>query len=112
MDTLDRRKLLVAEPNPDGTLDYLSTLEGEIASLKGCPGAAASIGLVYVPDKEILSPPSFSRYLDALAEETWDNLEGVAVTILGDINNEWWPAGSGSRCRRNPSSCRGSTHIP
>ena len=88
MDTLDRRRLLATRPNPDANLDYLATLEGEIASLKGCPGATASIGLVYVPDKEILAPASFSRYLDALAEETWDSLEGVAVTVLGDINNE------------------------
>lgn len=88
MDTLDRRKLLATKPNPDGTLDYLAALEGEIAPLKGCPGATASIGLVYVPDKAILAPASFSRYLEALSKETWDSLEGVAVTVLGDINNE------------------------
>ena len=88
MDTLDRRKLLVTGPNPDATLDYLAALEGEIAPLKGCPGTAASIRLVYVPDKAVLSAASFSRYLEALAEETWDSLEGVAVTVLGDINNE------------------------
>ena len=88
MNTLDRRKLLATEPNPDANLDYLAALEGEIAPLKGCPGTAASICLVYVPDKAVLSPASFSRYLESLAEETWDSLEGVAVTVLGDINNE------------------------
>ena len=88
MNTLDRRKLLATRPNPDGTLDYLATLEGEIAPLKGCPGTAARIGLVYVPDKGILAPASFGRYLEALAEVSWDSLEGVAVTVLGDINNE------------------------
>ena len=88
MDTLDRRKLLVTEPNPDANLDYLAALEGEIAPLEGCAGTAASIRLVYVPDKAILSPASFSRYLDALGKETWVSLEGVAVTVLGDINNE------------------------
>ena len=88
MDTLDRRKLLPTEPNRDASLDYLATLDGEIAPLEGCAGTAASICLVYVPDKAILPPASFSRYLEMLAKETWDSLEGVAVTVLGDINNE------------------------
>lgn len=87
----DRRKLLVAEVNPDANLDYLTALDGEIASLKGCAAGAASIRLVYVPDKAVLPPAGFSRYLEALGKETWESLEGVAVTILGDINNEVVP---------------------
>jgi 7-cyano-7-deazaguanine reductase len=91
MDTLDRRKLLVTEANPDANLDYLAALDGDIAPLKGCAGGTASLRLVYVPDKAVLPPAGFSRYLEALGKETWVSLEGVAVTVLGDINNELVP---------------------
>ena len=91
MDTLDRRKLLVTESNLDANLDYLAALDGGIAPLKGCAGSNASIYLVYVPDKAVLSPASLSRYLEALAGEAWRSLEDVAVTVLGDINNEVVP---------------------
>ena len=42
----------------------------------------------YVPDKLIIDPAAFGRYLGALGTLPWESLEKVAVTILDDINNE------------------------
>lgn len=89
MDLTNRRQLLTADRNPGARLDYVVALEG------GIPGDAAvgprTVGLRYVPDKLVLQPAAFGRYLDALAAQTWGSLEDLAVTILDDVNNEVVP---------------------
>ncbi len=86
MDTQDRRNLLVTTPNPNPRLDYVSVLEGTVTVSTG--GDAATVNLLFVPDKLILDTASFATYLGALGNLTWDTLEQVAVTILEDVSNE------------------------
>ena len=86
MDAKERRGLLATQSNPDASLDYVSALEGHIA-----PAGRAqrtTVGVRYVPDKLIIDPAAFGRYLGALGTLPWESLEKVAVTILDDINNE------------------------
>ncbi len=86
MDAKERRGLLATRSNPDARLDYVSALEGHIE-----PAARAqrtTVGVRYVPDKLIIDPVAFGRYLGALGALPWESLETVAVTILDDINNE------------------------
>lgn len=81
----DRRTYLERTPSPTSALDYLNRLEG-VAS-----GAHARITVQYVPGKDILTPHSFSRYLDALGDEAGQSLEQLAIAILDDFNNEIVP---------------------
>ena len=86
MDAKERRGLLATQSNPDARLDYVSALDGYIE-----PAGRAqrtTVGVRYVPDKLIIDPAAFGRYLGALGTLPWESLEQVAVTILDDINNE------------------------
>ena len=86
MDIHKRRILLLFERNPDIKLDYVISITGHMAT----PGEvdSSAIHLRYVPDKAILNPASFGRYLDALGTLAWKTLEEVAAAILNDVNNE------------------------
>ncbi len=86
MDVLARRSLIATGSNPDPLLDYVVSLEGSIAGAGNT--APIAINLRYIPDKVIVEPASFSRYLEALASIDWPSLEELAVTLLGDVNNE------------------------
>jgi 7-cyano-7-deazaguanine reductase len=89
MNRLIRRQFLKADGNPGARLDYVVTLEGAIPGNTGIGPQA--LGLRYVPDKLVLQPAAFGRYLEALAAETWPSIECLAVTILDDMNNEVVP---------------------
>jgi 7-cyano-7-deazaguanine reductase len=80
MDLPERRQLLSVNPNPDARLDYLVSLSGHMNE--------TLVRVRYVPDRLILDPITFGRYLGALGGENWDSLERVAVTIRDDINDE------------------------
>ena len=86
MDIHKRRALLICDRNPDIKLDYVISITGHMAN----SGEVNSsfIHLRYVPDKTILKPASFGRYLDALGTMKWKTLEEGAAAILNDINNE------------------------
>jgi 7-cyano-7-deazaguanine reductase len=86
MDVLARRTLIATGANPDPRLDYVVELEGSVAARGNTVPIA--ISLRYIPDKDILEPASFSRYLEALASIDWPSLEELAVTLLSDVNNE------------------------
>jgi len=86
MDIFERRSLLATERNPDSKLDYVITITGQIAAHR--EPDSSSINLRYVPDKVILQPVSFGRYLDALGTVDWTALEEVAAAVLNDVNNE------------------------
>lgn len=86
MDVLARRTLIATGTNPDPRLDYVVGLEGSIATAGNTVPIA--INLRYIPDKVIVEPASFSRYLEALASIDWPSLEELAVTLLSDVNNE------------------------
>jgi len=86
MDINTRRNFLEIERNPDVKLDYVITITGHMASHDEIDSSAVS--LRYVPDKMILQPASFGRYLDALGTLGWAALEEAAAAILNDVNNE------------------------
>ena len=85
MDIHERRALLIREHNPDIKLDYVISITGHMAA----PGEvdSSAIHLRYVPDKAILSPASFGRYLDTMGTMAWETLEEGAVVVLNDVNN-------------------------
>jgi len=89
----ERRGLLETAANPGTGPDYLSLLEGH------APGARARVTIRYVPDKRILTPAAYRRYLAALeapgdmsrAPEVPETPEALALMILEDMNNEVVP---------------------
>lgn len=81
----DRRAVLERAPNPAVPLDYLIMLDGMAATVQ------ARITVRYIPGKDILTPRSFTRYLDALREDASPSLENLAIAILDDFNNEIVP---------------------
>ena len=86
MDVLARRALIATGSNPDTRLDYVIGLEGSIDAAENI--VPIVINLRYIPDKVIVEPTSFSRYLEALASINWPSLEELAVTLLSDVSNE------------------------
>ncbi len=86
MDPRDRRSLLGTVRNPDFKLDYVTSLSGQLALFD--PDQRSGLILRYVPDRLILDPPSFGRYLDALGSLQWQSLEAAAAAVLNDISNE------------------------
>ena len=86
MDTLERRSLLSTARNPDPKLDYVTSLAGHMTPFE--KDQRSGVILRYVPDKLILEPSSFVRYLDALGALEWSSLEDAAATVLNDISNE------------------------
>ena len=81
----DRRILLERTPNPAIALDYLTMLDGMAAAVQ------TRITIRYIPGKDMLTPASFRRYLDALAKNGEQSLEQLAIVILDDFNNEIVP---------------------
>lgn len=89
MDINERRALLEVTPNPDGTLDYLTGLEGSLLIFpKSGPTALA---IRYVPDQLIINPSAFGEYLVGLSGQQWQTLEELATTVLGDLSNQLVP---------------------
>lgn len=86
MDKYKRRVLLICDRNPDIKLDYVISITGQVENPDGVISSA--IHLRYVPDKLILKPGSFGRYLDALGTLKSETLEERAAAILNDVNNE------------------------
>jgi 7-cyano-7-deazaguanine reductase len=86
MEIIKRRSFLKTERNPDIKLDYVITITGHMARKDKIDSSAVS--LRYVPDKVILQPVTFGRYLDAIGTLEWTALEDAAAAILNDVNNE------------------------
>ncbi len=81
-----RRGLLDAVRNPDFKLEYIASLRGHMTPFDG--DRRSGVVLRYVPDRLILEPASFVRYLDAMGAQQWPSLEQAAVTLLNDFSNE------------------------
>ena len=79
------RHLLHCKPNPDTALDYLIAIDD------CAPESDWSIRLRYVPDKLVLDPAALARYAGHLMARDHDGPEGLALTILADLNNETIP---------------------
>ena len=86
MDILERRNLLATERNPDSKLDYVISITGHMATFGEVDSSA--VHLRYVPDKVILNPAAFGRYLDTLGALESATLEDAAAAVLNDVNNE------------------------
>ncbi|MBL28733.1 MAG: hypothetical protein CMM50_14395 [Rhodospirillaceae bacterium] len=87
--TRDRRRQLTVAPNPRSGLDYVVTLGGTL-SLEGMPGQVTA-RVRYIPDRDTLAAPVFTRYLAALANAPWPDLETLGAAMLGDLNSELVP---------------------
>ena len=86
MELNERRALLTTADNPDATLDYIAGLQGSLQAFS--LAMPTRIGVHYVPDRMIVEPSAFGRYLEALTVMDWESLEALATTILGDFNNQ------------------------
>ena len=86
MEINQRRALLIVTINPDETLDYITGIKGNPLVLN--KKRPTVIAIHYVPDRLIVTPESFSNYLEALSKETWSNLEELTTTVLGDLSNQ------------------------
>ena len=86
MDVHQRRQHLKTRPNPDTRLDYVAGLQGTVQAFR--LGPATRVAIHYVPDRAIVEPAAFGRYLETLAAAEWGSLEALATAILGDFANE------------------------
>jgi hypothetical protein len=83
MTPIDRRRHLKTRPNPDARLDYVAGLAGAVQAFGH--GKPTRVVIHYVPDRAIVEPAAFGRYLEALAAAEWGSLEELATAILGDF---------------------------
>lgn len=81
----ERRALLETHANPDSALDYVSSLHGTLQAFG--PGKPMLLSIHYVPDRMIIDPAAFGRYLEALSALEWDSLEQLATEVLRDLND-------------------------
>lgn len=86
MDVRERRGHLKTLANPAGALDYVAGLAGSLQAFGH--GKATRVSIHYVPDRLIVEPAAFGRYLETLAAAEWRSLEELATAILGDFANE------------------------
>lgn len=86
MEIIERRQLLETRANPDGTLDYIAGLKGTLQAFGH--GKPTHISIHYVPDRAIVDPDAFGRYLETLAALEWGSLEELATAVLGDFSNQ------------------------
>ena len=85
MKVKERRALLETHANPDSALDYVSGLLGTLQAFG--LGKPTLLSIHYVPDRMIIDPAAFGRYLEALSALEWDSLEQLATEVLGDFND-------------------------
>lgn len=76
MDSQTRRALLSTGSNPQPSLDYVVTLEGQLGDHR--------LVVRYVPDRTILRPESLVAYLPKVSDRELP-LEELAVLVLGDL---------------------------
>ena len=83
MDVHERRGHLKTLANPGGALDYVAGLQGTVQAFGH--GKATKVSIHYVPDRAIVEPAAFGRYLETLTAVEWGSLEELATAILGDF---------------------------
>lgn len=88
MDVLARRQLLITQPNPNDSIDYLVLLNGRI---KHAQKGSIDVKINYVPDRQILEATSLSVYFDTVGAETFPSAENIGILLLDDFNNELVP---------------------
>lgn len=87
-----RRSLLSATANPQTDLDYVVTLGATLTvRLSERPAERVLVTVRYVPDRSLAERQSFTAYLQALESALHVSLEGLALAMLNDLNNEIVP---------------------
>ena len=86
MDVLERRRHLKTRANPESRIDYVSGLMGTLRAFGH--DNPTQVRIHYVPDRLIVEPAAFGRYLEMLGAAEWDSLEALATALLGDLSNE------------------------
>ena len=84
-----RRSRLATAPNPAERHDTMVSLEAT-AWFMGA-GRPVTVTLLYIPDRLVLPPGTFSAYLEALDGCAWPTPEAAAAAVLADVNNELIP---------------------
>lgn len=80
----DRRELIECEPAPHPRHDAIVTLSKSFEE--------KALRLRYVPDRDVILPPSLDIYLAALQKLPQQTLEAISQTILEDINDQVIPS--------------------
>ena len=83
------REILGTIPNPNREIDYIVLLDGTVRP-RGM-ATPLSLTLRYIPDRLIIEPGNWRRYLVALSTQNIPAVEALAVRILSDANNEIVP---------------------
>ena len=84
-----RRSRLATAPNPAERHDTMVSLEAT-AWFMGA-GRPVTVTLLYIPDRLVLPPGTFSAYLEALDGCAWPTPEAAAAAVLADVNDELIP---------------------
>jgi len=88
MDIFERRELLSTQTNPDVTIDYLVSLDGQIEQVRNSP---IGVKIFYVPDRQILNKTSLIDYLEGVGDEIFPSMEHAGIVLLNDFSNELVP---------------------
>lgn len=80
----ERRQALTSAANPAPWHDYRIGWTGTLAD-----GSRLAVDLV--PDRLVLTPEAFERYLEALDRQPWPALEALATAVVDDLSNELVP---------------------
>ena len=83
---VQRQSMIETSPNPESHGDYLCLLSGTLATTGSEKGA--TVTLRYVPDKWLLRPSVFARYLAQIPATEDRLLEETAHIMLDDLNNQ------------------------
>jgi NADPH-dependent 7-cyano-7-deazaguanine reductase QueF len=80
----ERRRHLETPGNPAPGRDYMVALQGALAD-------GRSVSVSYVPDRAVVDPGSFGRYLAAIEQLPWESLEQLGAALLDDVANALVP---------------------
>ncbi|MCC9624151.1 hypothetical protein LPB41_20920 [Thalassospira sp. MA62] len=89
LEIYQRRNLIETESNPGPALDYVVTLQSNLAGDENV--FPARMTLRYVPDKLILKPACLKAYYAEIANIEFGSFESAAVLLMDDFNNELVP---------------------
>ena len=78
------RTFLKTAPNPNPKLDYITELRKQVSS-------TLWVTLTYVPDKLLLRPEAFIKYMEVTLPTLAESYESFAHVFLEDVNNEVVP---------------------
>lgn len=76
----ERRHHLGAVASPAPGRDYLVALQAAMAG-------GRDVAVSYVPDRCVVEPASFARYLSAIEGLPWASLEHLGAAMLDDLAN-------------------------